>query len=336
MDLNYRASLSKAYQAFHGSYYRLSNEIPVDFYGQLDSNNTLILNGSGPDGENVSFSGKLNIQNAAFSGNFLNEMSGLSLPFRLKEDYADQAIPFATLRLETKSPLFPNQPNLAGAELSTLWLLPNSPDKNLNQTLQQIILKGMTGQSIAQSANNPQQAFDSLSAAFLSQYKAISEGATLDEVTEWPSAYAFENNISTEIIYNHNQLLTLGFWFYEYSGGAHGNYATTLQTIDLTSGKIWSLNDIFSSTNHPAISIALEKAARRKFQLLNNEPLNTVLMEDTIPMSNNVGLTNKGILCYYAPYEIAAYAEGEIKLFIPFTEVSEALTTKCKERFSVR
>jgi hypothetical protein len=336
MDLNYRASLNKAYQAFHGSYYRLSNEIPVDFYGQLDSNNTLILNGSGPNGENVSFSGKLNIQNATFSGNFLNEMSGLSLPFRLKEDYADKAIPFTTLRLETKSPLFPTQPDLAAAELSTLWLLPNASDKKLNQTLLPIILNGMAGQSIAQVAKNPQQAFDSLSVAFLSNYNDFSDGATLDDAKEWPSSYAYENNISTEIIYNHNQLLTLGFWFYEYSGGAHGYYSTTLQTIDLPSGKIWSLNDIFSSTNHPAINIALEKAARRKFQLRDDEPLSSVLMEDTIPMTNNVGLTGKGVLCYYSPYEIAAYGVGEIKLFIPFTEVSEALTTKCKERFSVR
>jgi hypothetical protein len=336
MDLNYRASLSKAYQAFHGSYYLLSNEIPVDFYGELDSNATLILNGSDTDGDNISFTGKLNIQNATFSGNFFNELSGISLPFRLKEDYDNQAIPFAALRLETKYPLFPNQPDLAAAELSTLWLFPNASDNNLNQTLQPIILKGMAGQSIAQVAKTPQQAFDSLSVDFLANYNDLCEGATIDEVKEWPSSYAFENNISTEIIYNHNQLLSLGFWFYEYSGGAHGYYSTTLQTIELPSGNIWSLNDIFSSTNHPAINIALEKAARRKFQLRNDEPLSSVLMEDSIPLTKNVGLTGKGVLCYYSPYEIAAYAQGEIKLFIPFTEVSEALTTKCKERFSVR
>jgi len=337
MDLNYRANLSKAYQAFHGSYFLLNQHNPIDFYGQIDSSGSLILNASGPDGENITFSGNLNIQNASFSGACLNSQTGKSLPFRLKEDYSGDAVPFSSLRLEKSIPLFPEEPGLAYAECSSLWLLPNAPDDKRNEFLHQHILKGMTSlYDMNFTANSPQEAFNQLSETLFAIYTRIHTDATPAEVREWPAAYISENNISTEIVYNHNQLLTLGFWNYEYAGGAHGNYATTLITLDLQSRKPWTFNDVFASSKHPSINIALDKAVRHKYQIPDNESLMTVLTEETVPLTQNIGLTSQGILFYYAPYEIAPFAVGEIKLFIPFSEVSEALTTLCKERFAVR
>lgn len=51
----------------------------------------------------------------------------------------------------------------------------------------------------------------------------------------------------------------------------------------------------------------------------------SVLFDNTIQTTTNFCVTQKGILFLYNPYEIAAYAYGEIELFIPFEEVKNVL-----------
>jgi hypothetical protein len=59
-----------------------------------------------------------------------------------------------------------------------------------------------------------------------------------------------------------------------------------------------------------------------------NEPLSNALFENSIEPTNNFCITKKGILFLYNPYEIAAYAMGEIELFIPFEELKTVVNPR--------
>ena len=58
------------------------------------------------------------------------------------------------------------------------------------------------------------------------------------------------------------------------------------------------------------------------------KPLSNKLFENSVESTSNFCITPKGILFLYNPYEIAAYAYGEIELFIPFSEIKSVVNPK--------
>ncbi|RYF79039.1 MAG: DUF3298 domain-containing protein, partial [Chitinophagaceae bacterium] len=62
-----------------------------------------------------------------------------------------------------------------------------------------------------------------------------------------------------------------------------------------------------------------------QFKLKPTDALTEVLFENKIAPNDNFYITGKGIGFSYAPYEIAAYAYGEINLFIAFKDIEANL-----------
>jgi hypothetical protein len=124
-----------------------------------------------------------------------------------------------------------------------------------------------------------------------------------------------------DIVSNANNLLTLGFRDYAYTGGAHGNYGTRLTTYDLKNKKVMRLDDVLKPNYQKVLNTALNRSARRLFKLKPNESLAGNLFDAEIQANDNFAISPKGILFNYTPYEIAAYAAGEIQLFVPFDEI---------------
>jgi len=85
------------------------------------------------------------------------------------------------------------------------------------------------------------------------------------------------------------------------------------------------INDVFKPGFEATLDAALEKSLRKKFGLAAKAPLTELLFEESFSYTDNFCLTGKGILFNYPPYEIAAYAVGEIKLFVPFSDVKSVL-----------
>ena len=65
------------------------------------------------------------------------------------------------------------------------------------------------------------------------------------------------------------------------------------------------------------------RAARRYSGLDEGDVLEDdgYYLVEEIPFTTNVGITGQGIIFDYPPYEVAAYAAGEIRLFVPFSEI---------------
>ncbi len=339
MDLVFRTPLydDGDYYGYHGSYYYQSKEDLIDLYGMIDSTGSLILTEVTLNDLSAAFTGKLDMASGTYKGTWSSGDGKRSYPFELKEDYSDGAVAFRTQSFQDHILLFPSKKETSpSANYSMVWLSPteSTTDPATARFLTEAIRKGMIGDSLAAVVSSPEEAFSRLSKSFFASYRQDMDDISPDEID--PTSYmmfSYEENHSVEVFYNRNQLLTLGFWTYWFGGGAHGNYATELRSYDLQNRKELLLEDVFLPGYDQELAPYLEKAARSKFSIPKNEPLGNTLFDNTIPATENFGLTGRGVVFNYPPYEIAAYAMGEIRLFVPYSDIRHLLQPAFIERF---
>jgi len=119
----------------------------------------------------------------------------------------------------------------------------------------------------------------------------------------------------------------------EYTGGAHGYYASSFLNVDVEGSRLWTLADIVSDSN--ALRPLLNDAAINYFRLKPGSGMSNRLLVDEVPTTGNVFLSATGVSFVYNPYEIASYADGEIMLFLPYTKLSSLLTDAFRARMQL-
>ncbi len=340
MDLAYRPSVDEeyAYYGYHGSYYYESKEDLIDLYGSLDSTGNLVLTEVTISGDvSPSFKGVFDKAGGRYSGTWTSADGKRQLPFELKEDFTG-AVRFESQKFEETSKLFPGQSGSPDASISMVWLIPASgTDPEVAAFLRNAILRGMAGDSLASLYSTPEQVFGVVSQSYFRSYREDIGDVGADEIDpEANIMFTYENDSSVEVLYNRNGLLTLGYYNYYFTGGAHGNYGTYLTAYDLGSRKKITLEDVFVSGYENRIAPYLERAVRRRFGLGSQDSLDSVLFEATVAPTENFGLTGKGVIFNYPPYDIAAYAAGEIRLFVPYTEIKGLLQPAFAARVQIK
>lgn len=144
---------------------------------------------------------------------------------------------------------------------------------------------------------------------------------------ELPTLYglSYESQQSTFVLWNQGSLLSLGFYDYSYTGGAHGNYGTKAVTYDTRTGQRLRYTDIFRPGVEAQLSKLLDQAVRRTLRMAPTQPLAENLFVKEMPVTHNVYLTSGGVVFVYLPYEIASYAQGEVPVFVPMAELQPLL-----------
>jgi Protein of unknown function (DUF3298)/Deacetylase PdaC len=148
---------------------------------------------------------------------------------------------------------------------------------------------------------------------------------TLKEVKDAAVSYSRADDSRMTIVYQTDKLLSLADFRYAFEGGAHGNYTTSYTTFDINNAKPLTVNDVLMPEGIKQLPKILEKYLRKTFKIAPNTPLTEILFENEIKPNQNFYVTQKGICFAYVPYEIAAYAAGQIELFIPFSEFPTTL-----------
>ncbi|TYZ05996.1 DUF3298 and DUF4163 domain-containing protein [Hymenobacter lutimineralis] len=131
----------------------------------------------------------------------------------------------------------------------------------------------------------------------------------------------YEEQHLTHVLWNQAPLLSLGFYTYSFTGGAHGNYGTTAASFDTRTGRRLTYEAIFRPDAEVKLQPLLAAALRRAYHLAPDASLSEVLFDETLPVTHNVYLTSGGAEFIYVPYEVAAYAFGEVRLFVPLREL---------------
>lgn len=121
---------------------------------------------------------------------------------------------------------------------------------------------------------------------------------------------------TTSIIYNKANLLVSEELNYYYSGGAHGNWSKMYKTYDKDSKKLITYYDFFDYDAMDVLKgIILKKVEEKKVNSFKEE----------FYVTDNVYFTDKGISFNYNPYEIAPYSEGDIHIFVAYSEIPKKL-----------
>lgn len=117
---------------------------------------------------------------------------------------------------------------------------------------------------------------------------------------------------------------------YSYGGGAHGNSIVITKNIDVQSGRIVSLKDIFVPGYESELNELIVNNLCKMYKVKNLKELNekTIFMGIDVYPSDNFIIEDKDITFIYAPDEIAYHAAGEIRVKISNSELEELLKKK--------
>lgn len=144
---------------------------------------------------------------------------------------------------------------------------------------------------------------------------------------EFPDMSAvWEAKIEGKLSYQSENLISLQFDSYVYTGGAHGYSALSFINIDAITGKELGTEDLFS--DFEGFKAYVENKFRKDHEIPANENINStgfMFNNDVFHLPQNIGFSEQGILLIYNPYDIAAYSEGMIQIEIPYAEANPYL-----------
>lgn len=312
--------LHKANHRFSGYYYYDSQLQPIPFIGEdttVKGTITLLCFAGGDGTETFRFS------------LLENKATGTWHPDEKKEPVLFTAIeakaPVAFTYVYTEGavmlrPKLKQSPQ-ATYEAAAVWPVGNTEtDAYLKTVIHQAFSENSAGKGEIGSVLLQQKK------AYLQEYLQEHQDVKEADLKEMPSAYTMEVSAQLMVAHQSSKLLTLALSDYAYTGGAHDNYGTTYTSINLLNHKKLTLDAILNEQGKTALSSLLEKQFKATHTLQETDSLQEGgLFENSIKPNDNFYITPKGICFNYNPYEIGPYAMGEIRIFIPISELEPYL-----------
>lgn len=275
---------------------------------------------------------RITISGNKATGNWISKDSTRMYKIDLQEDYTG-AYPLAVLHGEDSARYVPRKGKPSVMSADDIQLAPGSGMKPADAGfLVHTILHTLGGDTLG--VKDMQGMIKAGNREALKGYEHTmrqSDGG--DEAAEGFNNW--ESSSNTTCVYNDRGLLQLAFNYFGYYGGAHGNYGSTYLCIDMQEHQVWRLPDIIA-VDTPQLNKLLEAEARRVFKMSPTDTLSNVLLVDTIPPTGNFIVSDRGITFCYNPYEIGAYVDGQIMLFIPFTKLQPLITPAFRKRMGIQ
>lgn len=155
-----------------------------------------------------------------------------------------------------------------------------------------------------------------------------------DSESGFPEQAFYVQTLEPDIVFANDQVVSVLFLSYSYTGGAHGNYGYDAHTYDLRTGNELVLQDLVRSDQ---LKLFYQRVSKKLLgqnrDLLFPETVqdierfvgekgatSTQVQEQQFGHLTNWYLTNEGIVFFYNPYEIAPYAAGVQEIVLPFSE----------------
>ena len=136
----------------------------------------------------------------------------------------------------------------------------------------------------------------------------------------------WELKTTADTVYSSPNVLTMKALIFAYTGGAHPNTNQLLLTFDRNTGRELHLTDMVSDT--AALVGIVENAFRKQQQLAPGDKLEEqgyFLRDGQFFLPGNIAPGRQGMIFYYNPYEIAAYAVGPIEIVVPYEKLNGLL-----------
>lgn len=135
----------------------------------------------------------------------------------------------------------------------------------------------------------------------------------------------FVANVDFEVKKNSDDMLSIMVKYYKYSGGAHGYYEDITYNIDIKSGKILVLNDLFKEkSNYKKV---IDNEIRKQIEDLGKKDPETkgVYQFEGIKDTQKFYIQDNNLIIYFDLYEIAPYAAGIPEYLININTISHII-----------
>jgi hypothetical protein len=287
--------------------------------GSIDQDNNLEFKEFHLNGQGAMYQGKL-ISDDRIEGTWRNSDGSKKLPFELTEKYHLGSMPFNVYYLKETAGLFDemDEPN---AKLELTLLLPGHcsdgaiADSVRNHIIDNFFNKPSDSLTALQQMENEKE-------LYFKHYRRSNE-----ELYEGGMASFWEKKKSIKIHYNEADILSLEFFDYGYTGGAHGLPVSRFEVIDLNTGSQYTLDDLFRPDYRNDLRDIINSELRKMYMLDRNASLKEAgFFEHSVEPTNNFYINKDGIGFYYNRYEIAPFALGSTDVFIPFNKLQVILS----------
>jgi hypothetical protein len=313
----------------HGSYYGADGH-PYQLQSQPSAPDSLVLNdispehARGPKGESPTW--RLKQQPG---GNLAGTVGGQAVRLQLRPMPAG-SLSFAVRFFADSLAALPHDAKSPRARFSWQALLPTGGSAATREALTTSILRDLRGDTTAAKGPQPlAELYRQQRDAFFKDYREEAAGLPAPTDTAETGSYRaslnYESQSASYVLFHQGDLLSLAYFVYDYTGGAHGNYGTTGASYDLRTGRRLRYDDIFQPSAAAQLPAMLAAAVRPLVSLGAGEPLDKALFVKKMPVTHNVFLTTGGVEFVYQPYEIASYAQGEVRVFLPLGQVRALL-----------
>ena len=194
--------------------------------------------------------------------------------------------------------------------------------RKINDSLHLIAVSSLTNWlDSATVANSPEARsnLDKAASLFAQDYEAVRK-----DMGSLGGCWQLETKADT--VHSSVKALTVKVETYAYTGGAHPNSSLSFYTFDRKTGRMLTLNDMVEDTT--ALLGLLEQTFRKQQKIEPNANLEEegyFLRDGRFFLPANVGTSSNGLIFYYNPYEIAAYAVGPVEVTIPYEKLNGIL-----------
>lgn len=160
-----------------------------------------------------------------------------------------------------------------------------------------------------------------------------------DWVSDITSAQTWFSNSDMNLKSNSNGYMHIQYGTSAYIGGAHDEYGYSEKVFDLKNNKKLELKDITSMPKSKIEALLMKNINKINSGTTdeNGEVKNSeMLLVDKIPATDNFYFDDKNLYFHYSPYEIAAFAAGDITVPVSWEELKGTLNTEFKERMKIK
>lgn len=134
--------------------------------------------------------------------------------------------------------------------------------------------------------------------------------------------------IITYSIYQYSEdIVSVKFDIYEYSGGAHGNHYFETFTFDLVNQQVLNFEDLFQEEFDPLLTIApiVQTDLEAKLSEMGDSQWIQDGTGSNINNYRNFVVTNDTLVLLFPPYQVAPYVAGSQVVEIPLADLQAIL-----------
>jgi len=132
----------------------------------------------------------------------------------------------------------------------------------------------------------------------------------------------FECTFDTEVLYQSDEIITIGLTSYFNLGGAHGNSYISILNFDKQTQSIINSN-LELLDNSDEFKVLFNKSFKEK--LTNQLESDVEIESSSISLPNQIGLNDEGVLFIYNAYEIDIIGSELFEFVIPYDEIEKSL-----------